>query len=232
MRARRLRGCVRSPMLEKKRESDSGLAEATPHYIGHRERLRQRFREAGSDALSDYELLELLMFRVLPQRDVKPLAKSLLEKFGSFALRSSPRRKCGLPRSRVSAKPASPTSRFSRPPRTGCWAVRSGSDRCCCHGRSCSTIAGQRRLSPIAKSSACCFSTSAISSSPTKRSRSAPSITRRSIRASGQARARTIGHRDHPRAQSSLRRSDAVARRHPDDATDYFGGVAARHFGA
>jgi DNA repair protein RadC len=72
-------------MLEKKRASDRGLAEATPHYFGHRERLRDRFREAGADALSDYELLELLLFRVLPRRDVKPLAKSLLEKFGSFA---------------------------------------------------------------------------------------------------------------------------------------------------
>src|SRR5271170_1750710 len=72
-------------MLDKKREREQGLAEATPHYYGHRERLRDRFREAGSDALSDYELLELLLFRVLPRRDVKPLAKSLLEKFGSFA---------------------------------------------------------------------------------------------------------------------------------------------------
>jgi DNA repair protein RadC len=72
-------------MLEKKPDSESGLAEASPHYFGHRERLRDRFREAGSDALSDYELLELLLFRVLPRRDVKPLAKSLLEKFGSFA---------------------------------------------------------------------------------------------------------------------------------------------------
>ena len=72
-------------MLEKKRDSKAGLAEATPHYHGHRERLRQRFREAGTDALSDYELLELLLFRALPRRDVKPLAKSLLEKFGSFA---------------------------------------------------------------------------------------------------------------------------------------------------
>ncbi len=69
-------------MLEKKRASEGGLAEATPHYFGHRERLRDRFREAGADALSDYELL---LFRVLPRRDVKPLAKSLLEKFGSFA---------------------------------------------------------------------------------------------------------------------------------------------------
>jgi DNA repair protein RadC len=72
-------------MLEKKRASGQGLAEAAPHYYGHRERLRERFREAGADAVSDYELLELLLFRALPRRDVKPLAKSLLEKFGSFA---------------------------------------------------------------------------------------------------------------------------------------------------
>jgi DNA repair protein RadC len=72
-------------MLEKKRASGQGLAEAPPHYYGHRERLRGRFREAGADALSDYELLELLLFRALPRRDIKPLAKLLLEKFGSFA---------------------------------------------------------------------------------------------------------------------------------------------------
>jgi DNA repair protein RadC len=72
-------------MLDRKRERERGLAEATPHYFGHRERLRDRFREAGSDALSDYELLELLLFRAQPRRDVKPLAKALLEKFGSFA---------------------------------------------------------------------------------------------------------------------------------------------------
>jgi DNA repair protein RadC len=76
---------VRSRILEKKRESEVGLAEAAPHYHGHRERLRGRFREAGADALSDYELLELLLFRALPRRDVKPLAKTLLAKFGSFA---------------------------------------------------------------------------------------------------------------------------------------------------
>ena len=56
-----------------------------PHYHGHRERLRGRFREAGVDALADYELLELVLFRTLPRRDVKPLAKQLIEKFGSFA---------------------------------------------------------------------------------------------------------------------------------------------------
>jgi DNA repair protein RadC len=72
-------------MLEKKRDSKAGAAAATPHYHGHRERLRGRFRQAGAEALSDYELLELLLFRALPRRDVKPLAKELLEKFGSFA---------------------------------------------------------------------------------------------------------------------------------------------------
>ncbi|MGA8077494.1 MAG: DNA repair protein RadC [Xanthobacteraceae bacterium] len=72
-------------MLKKKPDSENRLEEATPHYFGHRERLRSRFRDAGPDALSDYELLELLLFRALPRSDVKPLAKSLLEKFGSFA---------------------------------------------------------------------------------------------------------------------------------------------------
>ena len=56
-----------------------------PHYHGHRDRLRQRFREGGSDALPDYELLELILFRALPRRDTKPLAKELIAKFGSFA---------------------------------------------------------------------------------------------------------------------------------------------------
>jgi DNA repair protein RadC len=65
--------------------NDSDGPAAVPHYHGHRERLRDRFRDAGPDALSDYELLELLLFRALPRRDVKPLAKSLLGKFGSFA---------------------------------------------------------------------------------------------------------------------------------------------------
>src|SRR5262245_43332774 len=59
-------------------------AEPAPHYHGHRQRLRQRFLAAGSDAVSDYEVLELILFRAIPQRDVKPLAKELIKKFGSF----------------------------------------------------------------------------------------------------------------------------------------------------
>ena len=55
------------------------------HYHGHRRRLRQRFLAAGSEAISDYEMLELILFRAIPQRDVKPLAKELLATFGSFS---------------------------------------------------------------------------------------------------------------------------------------------------
>ena len=55
------------------------------HYLGHRERLRRRFRESGSEAIPDYELLELILFRGAQRRDTKPLAKALLARFGSFA---------------------------------------------------------------------------------------------------------------------------------------------------
>jgi DNA repair protein RadC len=74
-------------MLDDKKPDSGGggLEDGTPHYFGHRERLRGRFRGAGPDAVSDYELLELLLFRVFRQGDVKPLAKTLIEKFGSFA---------------------------------------------------------------------------------------------------------------------------------------------------
>lgn len=55
-----------------------------PHYAGHRQRLRERFIKSGADALQDYELIELLLFMAIPRRDVKPLAKTLLSRFGSL----------------------------------------------------------------------------------------------------------------------------------------------------
>ncbi|MEZ5827860.1 MAG: DNA repair protein RadC [Hyphomicrobiales bacterium] len=58
---------------------------AKPHYLGHRERLRKRFRDGGANALPDYELLELILFRAMPRRDTKPLAKAILARFGTFA---------------------------------------------------------------------------------------------------------------------------------------------------
>ena len=57
----------------------------TEHYHGHRDRLRQRFKTKGGEAFEDYELLELLLFRLIPRRDTKPIAKALLAKFGSLA---------------------------------------------------------------------------------------------------------------------------------------------------
>jgi len=55
------------------------------HYLGHRARLRERLLQAGSEAVADYELVELVLFRAIPRRDVKPLAKALIARFGSFA---------------------------------------------------------------------------------------------------------------------------------------------------
>ena len=60
-------------------------AASKPHFLGHRERLRDRFREAGPEALPDYELLEMVLFRAIKRGDTKPLAKALIAKFGSFA---------------------------------------------------------------------------------------------------------------------------------------------------
>ena len=57
----------------------------TPHHHGHRDRLRARFLKAGVDGIADYELLELMLFSVIPRRDVKPLAKEMIRAFGSFS---------------------------------------------------------------------------------------------------------------------------------------------------
>ena len=56
-----------------------------PSYIAdHRTRLRERFRSGGATAMPDYELLELLLFRSIPRKDTKPLARALLDTFGDF----------------------------------------------------------------------------------------------------------------------------------------------------
>jgi DNA repair protein RadC len=52
---------------------------------GHRQRLRERFSNGGADAVPDYELLEMILFRAFPRIDTKPIAKRLLARFGSFA---------------------------------------------------------------------------------------------------------------------------------------------------
>lgn len=63
------------------------LKEEAPenHAEGHRRRLRERFVRAGVDAVQDYELLELILFRAIPRKDIKPLAKKVIGAFGGLA---------------------------------------------------------------------------------------------------------------------------------------------------
>ena len=65
--------------------ADPAAAEAAPHYLGHRQRLRERLLSIGGEQMQDYELLELVLTLAIPRRDVKPLAKALIDHFGSFA---------------------------------------------------------------------------------------------------------------------------------------------------
>ncbi len=59
-----------------------------PYWYGHRQRLKERFLSAvradALDTLAGYELLELILFLALPRADVKPMAKALIERFGSL----------------------------------------------------------------------------------------------------------------------------------------------------
>lgn len=61
------------------------MAEPKDHRHGHRQRLRERLLTGGETALADYEILELLLMFAIPRRDVKPLAKTLIAKFGSYS---------------------------------------------------------------------------------------------------------------------------------------------------
>jgi DNA repair protein RadC len=60
------------------------ISSATPHYKDHRQRLKKKFSESGVDAFHDYEVLELLLSYAIPLKDVKPLAKELISRFGSL----------------------------------------------------------------------------------------------------------------------------------------------------
>src|ERR1700742_5110671 len=76
--SRSLQKAGTSPLIS---ETD---ATVSPH-AGHRERLRERFVKGGANALPDYEMLELVLFAAIPRRDVKPLARLLIARFGTFA---------------------------------------------------------------------------------------------------------------------------------------------------
>ncbi|MBW3098141.1 RadC family protein [Pseudohoeflea coraliihabitans] len=74
----------KSPAASAEDRSASHASDSAAHYHGHRDRLRERFRQSGEQALADYELLELLLFRLIPRRDTKPIAKALIARFGSL----------------------------------------------------------------------------------------------------------------------------------------------------
>jgi len=66
------------------RKAAGPSAGAELHRHAHRDRLRQRFTEGGAGAVPDYELLEMILYRALPRGDTKPLAKSMLKRFGDL----------------------------------------------------------------------------------------------------------------------------------------------------
>jgi DNA repair protein RadC len=74
-----------APKAARRRPTAAAPEADKPHYHDHRTRLRAKFAQAGSEALADYELLELLLFRVIPRKDTKPIAKALLARFGDLA---------------------------------------------------------------------------------------------------------------------------------------------------
>ncbi|NHN83063.1 DNA repair protein RadC [Acetobacter musti] len=79
-----------SPFPRLKNAEPSRFASTGP--TGHRGRMRERVLSRGAAALADYELVEMLLFYGIPRRDTKPLAKSLINRFGSLAsvLNASP----------------------------------------------------------------------------------------------------------------------------------------------
>lgn len=73
------------PLFDADEAVDAAFPGKQPSYIAdHRKRLRTRFMDGGAQAVPDYELLELLLFRAIPRQDVKPLARALLDTFGDF----------------------------------------------------------------------------------------------------------------------------------------------------
>jgi DNA repair protein RadC len=79
------RGTPENPPNEAPIATPKPASAPEAHYHGHRERLRDRYRDGGDAALADYEILELLLFRSIPRRDTKPIAKALLSRFGTLA---------------------------------------------------------------------------------------------------------------------------------------------------
>lgn len=116
------------------------MSNSNPHYIGHRQRLRDRFVRAGFEGLNDYEVVELLLTLAIPRSDVKEPAKELINRFGNrFAVIDR----------RYSMQPANPAFRT-------CWAARhNGRSR---HPAHCPGTSLQRRKPKVFfRRSHCCI---------------------------------------------------------------------------
>ncbi|WP_416153223.1 RadC family protein [Sulfitobacter sp. OXR-159] len=71
-------------LMDEARKPPSNTGKQPSYIADHRQRLRSRFVHGGAAAIPDYEMLELVLFRAIPRRDVKPLARELLDRFGDF----------------------------------------------------------------------------------------------------------------------------------------------------
>ncbi len=84
-------GCARpaataqGAFFEAHLDQSGAKTKSNPGQVGHRQRLRERFMKGGAEAMPDYELLELVLFRAIQRRDTKHVAKRLIKRFGSFA---------------------------------------------------------------------------------------------------------------------------------------------------
>src|SRR3954471_17521824 len=73
-------------MADPAKPAQDGLAEAAVDLkVGHRDRVRDRFKRVGGEAFTDVELLEAMLHLAIPRKDTKDLAKLLLKRFGSFS---------------------------------------------------------------------------------------------------------------------------------------------------
>jgi DNA repair protein RadC len=118
------------------------------HRSGHRQRLKDRFIAAGPEALPDYELLEMVLFNAISRSDTKPLAKRLIERFGSFA------EVINAPPERLKEIKGVGDAVITQLKLVRASALRSSPP-----GRPCSTIAAPPWASRRASSSAFCSST-------------------------------------------------------------------------
>ena len=201
-----------------------------PHYHGHRDRLRERFASRRPTRLADYELLELLLFRLIPRADTKPIAKALLARFGTLAeVLGAPAALLQEVKGVGAVGGARPEDRRGR--RASAWRVSEIKGREIlsswtqvldyCRAAMAFEEREQFRILFLDKKNALIADevqqTGTVDHTPVY----PREVVRRALELSAT--------RDHPGPQPPFRRPDAVARRHRDDQDDHRHGQAARH---